>query len=176
MQTQLRFYPYVKDNPNILDRLPFGSARGCSQKLESITDPKLYRTIQGQYISFQQQGYEKYMSVLTCQDEYPAALNGLYTGQAITIECLVDLVTAQGKKGDTITLDRGAVTQSLRLFRPNGQKTALKDDLLQNQTLVLSDDGHVAYRPILHMIIQKIEQSFSEWENKTTWVIKSVEI
>lgn len=179
MQTEVRFYPYDKRNQEsakIADRLPFASARGCTQRLECTTDPKLYRTIQGRHISFQQEGYGKYVSILTCQDVCPAAFNGLWPGQSLTIECLAFLMTAQGEKGEKVSFDRPPVKNALRLYTPDGQWHALEDVLLEGQALILPEKGYVAYRPLLHMIVQSTEQECSEWENKTKWTLKSIEI
>src|SRR4029078_6450006 len=72
--------------------VPDYSARGLSQTLEPIEgSASLRRTINGALkdLSFAQ--FRKYKSTISCQDQEPPAVDGVWRARLVTVDCVVEL-------------------------------------------------------------------------------------
>src|SRR5436309_12059154 len=72
--------------------IPDYSARGLTQTLEPIeAAASLRRTVNGglKDLSFAQ--FRKYRSTISCRDQEPPAVDGVWPGQVVTIDCIAEL-------------------------------------------------------------------------------------
>lgn len=72
--------------------VPSYSARGLTQTLEPIeASAQLRRSINGelQDLSFAQ--FRKYRSTISCQDQEPPAIDGVWPGHVVTVDCVAEL-------------------------------------------------------------------------------------
>ena len=77
--------------------VPDYSARGLTQTLEPIDgSASLRRTINGALkdLSFAQ--FRKYKSTISCQDQEPPAVDGVWPGHVVTVDCVAELSCPTG--------------------------------------------------------------------------------
>jgi hypothetical protein len=80
------------------DGVPPYSARGLRQTLEPIArSSALERTVNGELIDMAPPQMRKFKSTITCSDQQAPAFNGVWPGDLITVDTVVDLgyLTAQ---------------------------------------------------------------------------------
>jgi hypothetical protein len=124
---------------------PF-SARGLSQTLEPISQtPWLRRTVNGALVDLSVPAFRKYATTITCEDQAVPALNGVWPGQQVTVDCVVELAypTSGG------TPDRPVVSGSSRVV-----------------------GSHTYYRPRLTMRVVEYRTSFDEWGAAVGWSLR----
>jgi hypothetical protein len=77
--------------------LPAASIRGVTQTLEPIgAAAQLMRTVNGQLIDVSAAAFRKYASTIRCSDQVPPALDGIWPEQLVTVDCVAELVHAEG--------------------------------------------------------------------------------
>lgn len=75
--------------------VPPYSARGVEQTLELIDQASnVRRAINGTLMNFSYAPFQKYKSTISCDDMDPPAVDGIWPGQLVTVECVVELATA----------------------------------------------------------------------------------
>ena len=171
---------------------PF-SARGCKQTLQPRINGELRRTINGDLFYTGQKQPRKYVSTITCHDETSPALEGLWRGESVMVQCIQrlsqEVEVPFAEKQVTVTLERSAVAGSIDVMNQVGQD--LKFTVKDRRTLDISmtaipgtgDDEaaqelriaempmciFISYRPILKMHITKFQLHTDEWQQKCTW-------
>lgn len=178
MQTDLKLY-HTENNGCAY--IPFYSARGCSQTLEPLHSVQTFRTLKGDLISFTQESHLKYSSIIECKDIHPLALDGIWPGMSLFVECICLLITPQLTGNQKVCLKRAPVTTSLWVHPLDSPPTLLPQECvdLEKHEVRLPDDlakGHISYRPRLHMMVQEFSIKTHEWEGETGWKMKLIEL
>jgi hypothetical protein len=121
---------------------PF-SARGLTQTLEPISaaaSPR--RTINGVARDVSMSQFHKYRSAITCRDQSVPAVDGVWPGTVVTVDCVAELSY----------LTSGGVAQ-----RP----------VVPGSSRVVGD--FTFYRPRLTMIVEAFDESVAEWDAEVAW-------
>jgi hypothetical protein len=88
------------------------SARGLTQTLEPIRQSaQLSRTINGDAIDLSETQFQKYFSSISCTDFNVPALDGIWPGMELTVDCVAELCYGGGTGGSA---SRSAVSGSER--------------------------------------------------------------
>ena len=171
---------------------PF-SARGCQQTLQPINTGELRRTVNGELIYTGKKGHHKYQSVIECQDEAALVIEGIWRGEAITVQCIQrlwqEIVVDDETAVLNVTLDRPPVSGSI-MVSVSDASTAANTDI---QTLLLNeptnvqqlaihhhfkkgDRVYVNYRPQLQMRVIHFSLASNEWRQTCGWRLSLEEI
>jgi hypothetical protein len=130
--------------------VPPYSARGLTQTLEPIeASTQLRRTVNGALVDLSYEPFRKYKSTISCQDYEPPAVDGIWPGQVVTVECVAELCfpTATGSPA------RPALTGSER-----------------------TDGDFTFYRPVLVMRVAGFSLSRDEYGAAVSWQLQLEEI
>lgn len=130
--------------------LPTYAARGLTQTLDPIDAAgALARTVNGGLIDFSPPQMRKYKSTISCADVEAPALDGIWPGQPLTIDCVPELgyLTAGG------TPQRNAV--------PGSERTA---------------GAWTWYRPRLDMLVVSYSTSTDEYAAAVQWQLELEEV
>lgn len=129
--------------------VPFYSARGLLQTLTPISAASdLRRTINGELDDLSNEQFRKYATKITCTDQRTPALDGIWTGQHITVWCVQEL--AYPESGSP---QRPEVSGSSR-----------------------TEEGFVFYRPILEMRVTDFSDQTDEYGADVIWELDLEEI
>lgn len=130
--------------------VPPYAGRGLTQTLEPITPDavQLRRTVNGQLVSLVPPQFRKYKSKISGNDQESPALDGIYIGQVLQIDCIVELAIPGGAGPD-------------RPVVPGSER-------------VVGDFGY--YRPQLIMLVTGFSIEDHEWENQVSWTLELEEI
>ena len=72
--------------------VPPYSVRGATQTLQPIdAAQQLRRTINGALIDLSRAEFRKYRSTISCTDQQPPAVDGVWPGQIVTVGCISEL-------------------------------------------------------------------------------------
>jgi hypothetical protein len=129
--------------------IPAYSARGLSQVLQPIEAAgSQRRTVNGTLVDLSLSQFRKYRSTIGCSDMEAPALDGIWPGAMVTVQCVVELCFPAGG-----TPDRIAVTGSVR-----------------------TDGDFTFYRPrlVMQVIGHSIEKN--EWGAVTAWTLELEEV
>jgi hypothetical protein len=122
--------------------LPAASIRGVTQTLEPIgAAAQLMRTVNGALVDVSAAAFRKYASTIRCSDQAPPALDGLWPGQLVTVDCVAELVHAVG----------GSAARAVVESRV--------------------EDGFVFYRPRLAMRVLSFDLDRDEWGAIVAWTL-----
>lgn len=97
------------------------SARGLSQSLEPISAASnMRRTVNGTLIDISDAVYQKYTSTITCTDQLAPALDGVWPGTTLTVDCVQELCykTSGGSPSRTVVSGSSRVEGSYTYYRP----------------------------------------------------------
>ena len=101
--------------------VPPYSARAATQSLEPIDQAgQLRRTINGSLVDLSRSDFRKYRSTISCSDQRPPAVDGVWPGQAVTVDCIAELsyLTAGGSPGRTVVPGSPRNEGSFTFYRP----------------------------------------------------------
>lgn len=101
--------------------VPAYSVRGLSQTLEPIDAAiQLKRTVNGALVDLSYEPFRKYKSTLSCQDQEPPAVDGVWPGQVVTVECVAELcfVTSGGSPTRPVVADSARTEGIFTFYRP----------------------------------------------------------
>ena len=101
--------------------VPPYSARGLTQTLEPIeASVQLRRTVNGALADLSYEPFRKYKSTIACQDQEPPAVDGVWPGQIVTVECVAELcfVTAGGSPARLTVEDSERIDGAFTFYRP----------------------------------------------------------
>jgi hypothetical protein len=101
--------------------VPPYSARGITQALEPI-EASIYmrRTVNGDLDDLSASQFRKYRTIITCNDQQPLALNAIYPGQQVTVDCVYELSypTATGSAARTAVAGSSRTEGDFTFYRP----------------------------------------------------------
>ena len=129
--------------------VPNYSARGLTQTLEPIeASANVRRTINGALkdLSFAQ--FRKYKSTISCQDQEPPAVDGVWPGHVVTVDSVAELSYPTG----------GAPA---RTIVPGSSRT---------------DGAFVFYRPQLEMLVTRFSVNRDEYGAAVQWQMDLEEV
>lgn len=158
--------------------LPPLSARGCTQTLTPLPLGYQQRTMNGDLISWGNQGV-KYKSHIQCQDQAVLATDGLYPGVDITVECIQSLwqrFQSDGEGENVIRLDREPVEGSVVAMTDEREPLEIRHDGDQVYLPHMVGPIFVSYRPRLHMKVRNYELFTSEWGMSSGWKLDLEEV
>ena len=130
--------------------IPDYSARGLDQTLEPIdATSQLRRSVNGDLIDLSNTALRKFKSTITCTDMDAPAVNGIWPGQSVTVDCVAELAypTSGGSP------DRPVVAGSSRV-----------------------EGAFTFYRPQLTMLVASWRTTFDEWGAETGWRMELEEV
>jgi hypothetical protein len=129
--------------------VPPYSARGLTQTYAPIgASTAQRRTVNGQLVDVSAPQMRKYATQISCTDQEAPALDGIYPGMTVTVDCIFELSFPTGG-----TPDRTVV--------PGSQRDA---------------DGFTFYRPRLTCMVTAISDSTDEWGASVNWQLSLEEI
>ena len=158
------------------------SARGCRQSLFQTSLGDLRRTINGHLVFTGGLNQKKYASIIHGKDKAPPALEGLWPGQSLRVQCLSSLtqkITGNGKSID-YKLDRVPVQSSVEVY--NEERKTLSIDPIKEKSVFLKKPlkdkqiAYISYRPFLNMKVVSFSQETDEWNMNCAWTLKLEEI
>lgn len=136
---------------------PPWSARGLKQKLEVVGESKqLQRTVDGEMDDLSTSQFRKYRSTISCTDVDVPAIDGLFPGQEVVVDCIVEL--SYMEPGTPPEDEPGE--SAARPVVPGS---------------VIVANGFVRYRPRLTMLVEDISIQRNEWQAETNWSVDLVE-
>lgn len=133
--------------------VPPYSARGIRQTLEPIDGGQLRRTVNGTLIDLSESIFRKYRSSITCTDQQHPALSGVWIGETLTVDCVVELayLTAGGS--------------------PERSLASTTDD-----TATRTEGLYTFYRPRLTMMVTGWSVQRDEWGASVGWTLDLEEV
>ena len=131
--------------------LPPYSTRGASQTLQPISAAaSMRRTVNGSLVDLSVPELRKYRSTINCTDQQPPAVNGIWPGQSVVVDCISELAYED-------------VTDAA------AERTAVPGS-------VYTEGGFVFYRPRLTMRVMDIRVSTDEYGAEVSWTVELEEI
>ena len=130
--------------------VPPYAARGASQTLEPIqAAQQLRRTVNGALIDLSRPEFRKYRSTISCADQQPPAIDGVWPGQVLTVGCIAEL----SYKTSGGTPARSIVPGSPR-----------------------NEGDYTLYRPSLTMRVVSFSQDTDEYGATVSWSLELEEV
>ena len=130
--------------------VPPYSARGASQTIEPIgSSQQMRRTINGELIYISRAEFRKYGSTISCADQQPPAVDGVWPGQVLTVGCISEL--SYRTAGSTPS--RNMVAGSSR-----------------------TEGDYTFYRPSLTMRVVAFSQDTDEYGAAVSWSLQLEEV
>lgn len=134
--------------------LPPASARGITQSLEHIEQAAyMERTIDGELDDLSLPQFRKYRSTIRGVTPHTPALDGIWPGQQVVVDCIKELSyrVPEGEDAEETLGD-------------NAQRTPVPGSLR-----ILA--GFVRYRPRLTMRVRSITTDRDEWAGTESWTV-----
>jgi hypothetical protein len=132
--------------------VPLYSARGLTQTLIPVQEakPAPRRTINGELRWLGLTQMRKYESTITCTDQQAPALDGIWPGQAVLVNCVCELATRSGDAFDR-TVVPGTTPRT-------------------------TEDGFVYYYPQIAFMVVDYNTSMAEYPHEYNWQLSLREI
>ena len=95
--------------------------RGATQTLQPIdAAQQLRRTINGTLIDVSRAEFRKYRSTISCTDQQPPAVDGVWPGQIVTVGCISELSckTAGGAPSRSVVSGSSRTEGDYTFYRP----------------------------------------------------------
>jgi hypothetical protein len=145
----------TETDPTLLRLSPIGippySARGISETLEHIeAAASMRRTVNGTLVNLSAAQFRKYRATISCRDMDSPALDGVFPGQQLTVDCITELVFLDGTDASA---NRTAVSGSER-----------------------EENGFNYYRPQLTMMVESYRIDTDEWGAAVGWTMVLQEV
>lgn len=129
--------------------VPPYSARGLEQTLVPIDQAiSLARTVNGELVDLSSSAFRKYRSTINGNDQQVPAVDGVWPGAQVTVDCIVELA-----------YPTGGVAQ--RTVVPGSSRTA---------------NGFTFYRPRLTMLVTGFDVRLDEWDAVVGWSMDLEEV
>lgn len=130
--------------------VPLYAARGLTQTLDPIEASKQYgRTIDGALVDLSVSQFRKYRSTVTCSDQRPLALDGIFPGQVYTVDCVAELS-----------------------YKTSGGSPARTPVAASSYT----EGDYTFYRPQLSMMITSYSEQVDEYGAVVSWTLELEEV
>lgn len=97
------------------------SARGVQQILDPIPQASaMRRTVNGALVDVSAPEFRKYKSVISCEDMNVPAIDGVWPGQQVTVDCAVELsyLTSGGTPARTVVAGSSRTEGAFTFYRP----------------------------------------------------------
>lgn len=97
------------------------SARGLTQTLDPISQASnSRRTVNGELKDLSFDGFKKFKSTISCNDQTSPALDGIWPGQEISVECIKELcyLTEGGSPSRPVVSGSSRVEGDFTFYRP----------------------------------------------------------
>jgi len=97
------------------------SARGLTQSLDPIPQAiNMRRTINGTLVNVAASEFQKFRSVITCNDQAVPAIDGIWPGQTVTVDCVAELSyrTSGGSPAKTVVAGSTYTDGDFTFYRP----------------------------------------------------------
>jgi hypothetical protein len=97
------------------------SARGLRQTLVPIRQSgNIRRTVNGELVDLSIDLFQKYASTITCNDQRVPALDGVWPGMELTVDCVAELSypTSGGSAGRTVVSGSSRTEGAFTFYRP----------------------------------------------------------
>ena len=128
--------------------LPPASIRGVTQSLQPIgASRQMARTVNGALRDLSAPQFRKFASSIRCQDQDPPALDGVWPGAVVTVDCIAEL---------SFRTASGAPERPVVESRTEGEWTI--------------------YRPRLTMMVLSFDVDRDEWQAATGWTLDLEEV
>jgi len=125
--------------------VPPYSARGIVQTLEPIdAASNIARTINGKLLDMSHDQFKKFKSTLTATDQRPPAVDGVWPGQLVTVDCIQMLAHME-------------YTSPSREYVPGSE---------------ITEAGWNYYRPRLHMMVMNFTLNTDEYPADVGWTME----
>lgn len=101
--------------------VPAYSARGLRQTYKPIQQAsQVRRTVNGSLKDISFDGFQKYMTTITGSDQMPPAVDGIWPGLEVTVECIFELayLTLGGSPARTVVSGSSRVVGKFTFYRP----------------------------------------------------------
>lgn len=137
------------------------SARGLTQTLDPIgASANTRRTINGALKDLSAPQMRKYQSTISCADQSAPALDGVWPGQELRVECVAELAykTAGGSPARPVV----------------GEGDDSESDDTESTRRV--DGAYTFYRPVLTMRVMSYTQQTDEWGAAVSWSLQLEEV
>ena len=115
----------TSSNPTLLvisgPGMPTYAARGLTQTLDPIdASSAVARTVNGGLINLSPSQMQKYRSTISCTDQETPALDGVWPGQVLTVDCVSELgyLTAGGSPDRTVVTGSSRTRGVWTWYRP----------------------------------------------------------
>jgi hypothetical protein len=145
--------------------IPPYSARGLTQTLVPIGQSAQYRrTINGALRDLSDETFRKYSSIIRGDDMDPPALDGVWPGLILTVDCIPELCFA-GAIGTEVGTEG---TEELATEQTYG-KTPVPGSIREA-------DGFIFFRPRLQMLVTDFNIDRNEWQATTGWTLALEEV
>jgi hypothetical protein len=129
--------------------VPLYSARGLSQTLEPIGGSKnMRRSINGVLTDLAYVQFRKYQSKITCTDMRAPAIDGIWPGMIIVVDCVAYLSYRSGGSAQRLVVEGSSFTEG----------------------------GFVYYRPRLTMMVTSYTTQADEWAATAPWELDLEEV
>lgn len=95
--------------------------RGVTQTLTPIEAAvQMRRTVNGALVDISASQFRKYASTIACEDQVPPALDGIWPGQQLTVDCVAELsyLTAGGSAQRTAVAGSSRAEGLYTFYRP----------------------------------------------------------
>jgi hypothetical protein len=137
------------------------SSRGLQQSLKPIAaSVQTRRTVNGALHDVSDPIFRKYESTITGEDQDPPAVEGVWPGMQLVVDCIVEIAVlgvfediTDGSTGDDVEFDKPHVPDSVR-----------------------NDGTFTYYRPRLTMLITGFEVERDEWGAVVSWAMELEEV
>jgi len=131
------------------------SARGLSQTFETIEESTVQqRTVDGVLHDLSLDQFRKFRSTITCEDFDTPAIDGIYPGQQVVVDCVFELAYED-------PLDEVEVGE-------NASRPIVPDSARVK-------NGFVRYRPQLTMTVVRYSITRNEYNATSSWTLELVE-
>ena len=131
------------------DGVPPYSIRGAQQTLRPITG-SARRTINGTLVDMSEEQFRKYRSAITCADQQAPALDAIWPGMTVVVDCISELCYPAASGAEA-------------------QRTVVEGSERE-------EDGFVFYRPRLTMLVIDKQQARDEYGSAESWSIELEEV
>lgn len=101
--------------------IPPYAARGLTQTLEPVAASVVpRRTVNGTLVNLAPSQFRKYRSIISCRDTLPPAVDGVWPGATITVDCVSELsyLTSGGSPGRTVVPGSSRTEGDHTFYRP----------------------------------------------------------
>lgn len=130
------------------------SARGLTQSLEPIAAAaSMRRTINGALRDLSQPQFRKYQSTISCADQVAPALDGIWPGMILVVDCVAELS-----------------------YKTGGSPSRPVASVDSSEDATRTDGGYTFYRPRLTMRVVNYTESNDEYGATVTWSLQLEEV